>query len=170
MSTALSVIETFASIGTLGLAAWSLVILKEYAADTKKIAEASVRQLEHSQTPFVTPVLNVDEGWRLENHGVGPAINGKLGFVQNGPQSVSLPNLSAGAILNCHNVLAPLVGNQGGSEIQYESLSGQKYRTVVSWTARRSYAGPTREIRTLATCRDGREARWRRAEKQIGNW
>ena len=133
MSTALSVIETIASISTLGLAAWSLVILKEYAADTKKIADASVRQLESSQAPFVTPVLTVDEGWRLENQGVGPAINGTMSFVQNGQQSISLPNLSAGAILNLHNVLAPLVGNQGGIEIQYESLSGRKYRTLVTW-------------------------------------
>jgi hypothetical protein len=91
---ALAWIQTICSAGALFLAAWSIVILREYAADTRKIAEASVSQLENSQTPVVTPVMRPnppDEGWGLENQGVGPAINGQLSFVQHGQQVRPLP-------------------------------------------------------------------------------
>jgi hypothetical protein len=30
-------------------------------------------------------------------------------------------------------MFAPVVGNQGGIEIRYESLSGREYRTLVTW-------------------------------------
>jgi len=129
----LELIQAVCSLGALIIAAWTLAILRHYAADTKKIAGTSVQQLESSQTPFVTPVLNRDDGWRMENQGSGPALNGAMTFVQNGQQVFPLPNLSVGAIFNFHNVFAPLVGNQGGITIEYDSLSGRTYRTLVTW-------------------------------------
>ena len=92
------------SVGALFLAAWTLAILRGYAADTQKIADASITQLENSRTPFVTPVSQLDEGWGLENQGFGPAINGQLSFVQNGPHVFPLPCLTSGARLSVHNV------------------------------------------------------------------
>lgn len=110
---ALACIQAICSAGALILTGWSVLILREYAADTKKIAEASVSQLEHSQTPFV--VMQRNEGWLLENQGFGPAINGQLSFVQHGPQVHALPCLASGTrFRGVHNLLAPLVGNQGG--------------------------------------------------------
>lgn len=44
-----------------------------------------------------------------------------------------LTALAAGATYNIHDIFSPIVGNQGGIEIQYESLSGRKYRTIVTW-------------------------------------
>jgi hypothetical protein len=136
---ALACIQTICSAGALILAAWSVLILRKYAFDTTKIADASVSQLEQSQTPFVTPVMRLDppdDGWGLENQGFGPAINGQLSFVQHGPQIHPLPCLAPGArFTGIHSLFHTLVGNQGGVEIQYESLSGRKYRTFVTWGA-----------------------------------
>jgi hypothetical protein len=118
---ALESIQAVCTIGALFLAAWTLAILRHYAADTKKIAETGVSQLENSQTPFVTPVMRPnppDEGWGLENQGLGPAINGQMSFVQNGRQVRALPCLSAGTRYNMHNAFAP---------------PGRKYRTLVTW-------------------------------------
>jgi hypothetical protein len=49
-----AVVAASAAVGVMRLTYLSLVVLKAYAADTKKIAEASVSQREDSQMPFLT--------------------------------------------------------------------------------------------------------------------
>ncbi len=132
-------IQALAAICIVGLTLATLIVLKNYAADTKSIARASVSQLENSQMPFITVVLRPnppDEGWGLENQGFGPAINGSLSYVQNGRHTFAIPSLSSGSRYNIHNAFAGVVGNQAGVEIQYESLSGRKYRTLITWGER----------------------------------
>jgi hypothetical protein len=129
-------IQAIASVVTLLLAGWSLIILRKYAADTATIAKSSVSQLEASQTPFLAVVMVRDErgeGWEIENQGFGPALNGTMSWVQNGKQVLPLSCVGAGCRTNIHSVFAGLVGNQGGLEIHYESLSGRKYSTRLTW-------------------------------------
>jgi hypothetical protein len=50
-------------------------VLRRYAADTKKIAQASVAQTENNQMPFVALVEKYEAGWSVENRGFGCALN-----------------------------------------------------------------------------------------------
>jgi hypothetical protein len=56
------------------------MVLKDYAKDTKEIANASTEQVENAQRPFIVLLtkphqLNVyGRGWFLENQGFGPAL------------------------------------------------------------------------------------------------
>jgi len=118
---------------TIGVA---VLLIAQFLAYRNKPPDSTDVDSKLKQTPFVTPVMRPnppDEGWGLENQGQGPAINGQLSFVQQGRQVRPLPCLAPGARYNVHNMFAPVVGNQGGIEIQYESLSGSKYRTLVTW-------------------------------------
>jgi hypothetical protein len=117
---------------TIGVA---VLVGAQFLAYRNKPPENSMDP-DAEQKPFVTPVMRPnppDEGWGLENQGRGPAINGQLSFVQHGPQLRPFPCLAPGARYNVHNMFGAVVGNQGGIEIQYESLSGRKYRTLVTW-------------------------------------
>ena len=125
-------IQVIVSVLTLVLAAWTLAILRRYAADTKKIAEASVAQLEHSQTPFLD-VIMVDlpphSGWQIQNQGFGPALNVKCSFVQGRP----IPSLAQGATHMVNNEFPAVVAGRVEADIQYESLSCSEYRTFITW-------------------------------------
>jgi hypothetical protein len=44
-----------------------------------------------------------------------------------------IPPLATGDRYNVHNHYMQAVGGPGGFEIQYESLSGLKYRTLIAW-------------------------------------
>ena len=54
-------IQTVAEVVLAGVTTWTLVVLRRYARDTKKIAENSSEQLENSQTPFVALVIRTDQ-------------------------------------------------------------------------------------------------------------
>lgn len=128
----MNIIQPSLSIGAFIVAVWSFIILRRYAADTRTIAKSGIEQLENSQMPFLTPLFDNDR-WTLQNQGFGPAINATLNFVQQGEHNVRLPSLNASAKFSFHNVFAPLIGNQGGITFKYESLSGLKYGTVITW-------------------------------------
>jgi hypothetical protein len=68
-------IQAGAAIAIVILTAWTLKVLRDYAADTKKIASASVKQIENSQMPFLAAVQVLNVGWVIRNQGFGPAIN-----------------------------------------------------------------------------------------------
>jgi hypothetical protein len=72
-----AVVAASAAVGVTRLTYLTLVVLKEYAADTKKIAEASVSQREDSQMPFLVTAQNQIGAaeWGIFNQGFGPAIN-----------------------------------------------------------------------------------------------
>ena len=74
-------IQALAALSLVILTFLTLIVLRKYAADTKKIANISASQTESSQMPFLAVVMrpetyNSSGGWGIENQGFGPAING----------------------------------------------------------------------------------------------
>lgn len=126
-------IQALAAVCIVPLTLLTLIVLKRYAADTKKIARASASQLENSEMPFLAIVQHQLNGWIIENQGFGPAINGSWSYVQGGRHTHQIPSLAPKATHTIQNLFAPVVANQAGIEIAYESLSGLKYRTVMTW-------------------------------------
>jgi hypothetical protein len=122
-------IEAFAALGIVVLTYLTLVVLKDYAADTKMIARASGSQLEASQVPFLVVVPH--NGWVIENQGFGPAINATLAYTQTGRVIQPLPALAPGATHDVQNEFPQLHGKP--LSIDYESLSGLKYQTLITW-------------------------------------
>ena len=100
-------LQALAAVGIVILTLLTLHVLREYASDTKRIAQASVKQTENSQLPFLAvffqPNTAVDqEGWTVANQGSGPAINISWGTVQGGRLIYRIPSFAAGAKLNIH--------------------------------------------------------------------
>ena len=71
-------IEAVAALGMLVLTYLTLVVLKDYADDTKTIAKSSASQFENTQMPFLVVAPKPQNGWVIENQGFGPAINATL--------------------------------------------------------------------------------------------
>jgi hypothetical protein len=126
-------IEALAALGLLALTYLALVVLKDYAADTKLIARASGSQLEAAQMPFLVVVPKLQGGWHIENQGFGPAINATWTYTQAGKVIRPIPALAVGATHNVQNEFPQLIGNAAGVSIDYESLSGLKYQTLIKW-------------------------------------
>jgi hypothetical protein len=115
----------------------TLIVLKGYAEDTNKIANAGVLQLENSQMPFLAVAMREgtpaqEGGWEIENQGFGAAINISYSeYREDGKHMRSTPPLGRGAKRhNLHNVIVAALAQREGFEIEYESLSGLKYRTT----------------------------------------
>ncbi len=133
-------IEAFAALGIVVLTYLTLVVLKDYASDTKTIAKASASQLENAQMPFLAVVLKAEDvvrrfpgGWVIENQGFGPAINATWSYTQYGLVIRPLPALPPTAIYDVQNIFPQLIGNPPGVSIDYESLSGLRYQTLITW-------------------------------------
>jgi len=138
-------IQALVAVGILVFTGWTLSVLRGYAADTNRIAEASVTQtkmsasqLEHSQMPFLGFAISLDRfgqqaGWGIENQGSGPAINVKWVQIQSGKGVRSIPSLAVGATTGPDTEVGNTVMEHAGMQIDYESLSGLKYRTVITW-------------------------------------
>ena len=124
-------IEALAALGIVALTYLTLVVLKDYAADTKTIAKASASQLENAQMPFL--VVVPQSGWVIENQGFGPAINATWSYTQYGLVIRPLPALPPTAIYDVQNIFPQLIGNPPGVSIDYESLSGLRYQTLITW-------------------------------------
>lgn len=134
-----SAIQAVATVFIAGLTALTLIVLKQYADDTKTIASVSVSQFENSQLPFlaVRQEENVPHqvgGWVLENQGSGPAINISYRYHHNGQEIVrQLPSLGPRTPRSVQNDFANAVASQVGFNIRYESLSGSEYCTLIEW-------------------------------------
>lgn len=133
-------IEALAALGIVALTYLTLVVLKDYAADTKTIAKASSSQLENAQMPFLTVVFKPEDvlrrfpgGWVIENQGFGPAINATWAYTQAGRVIRQIPALAPKATHDVQNEYPQVVGNPLGVSIDYESLSGLKYQTLITW-------------------------------------
>jgi hypothetical protein len=131
-------IQAGATIVLTGITGWTLKVLRDYAADTKRMAQSGVDQSENSQMPFV--VLAEQTGpyrtcrWMIHNQGFGPAVN----IYHSRWRAPALPT-----IMTSTPPLAPtektmvddnsanIRTEKPGFIIEYESLSGKKYRTVV---------------------------------------
>lgn len=131
-------IEALAAVGIVTLTYLTLVVLRGHAADTKTIATASASQTENAQKPFLALVLkdaipaqHFVGGWAIENQGFGSALNirhsepqGNAGWVYTTPLAKD-----AFRILVTFNL--DVMRNHGFA-VEYESLSGRAYRTVVA--------------------------------------
>ncbi|PYX33187.1 MAG: hypothetical protein DMG77_00775 [Acidobacteria bacterium] len=142
-------IQALAAVCLVILTLLTLIVLKGYAADTNTIAQASVSQLENSQMPFLAVAFGDQEGggWGIYNQGFGPAINISYSrYDRERREMFPIPPIAPGRRQIVHNEYAHAVGNPAGFEIQYESLSGAKYRTLISWdeqgTARVQFQKP----------------------------
>jgi len=131
-------IQAAVAVGALTLAALSLIVLREYAADTKKIANASVSQTENSQMPFLAVIMRehlIDNpgGWGIQNQGFGPAINVHYsGYVRNNPAVTNaIEPIAQGAIVPLHADIAFAFQFNQAFVIDYESLSGVRYRSRI---------------------------------------
>jgi hypothetical protein len=130
-------IQAFAAVAIVILSGWTLIVLREYAADTRKIAQSSLKQTENSQLPFLAvffqPNTAVDqEGWVVQNKGSGTAINISLSAAV-ADKVEHIPSLAAGARYTIHRRFSPVEGNQEKIDVKYESLSGLEYRTLITW-------------------------------------
>jgi len=122
--------KPWAAVGIVFLTFRTLIVLQGYAANTKKIAEASVNQTENSQLPFLAVAMKpTDPGGRaIENQGFGPALN--ISFTVGKTTYFKAP-LAKGDKHHVHNQVNRAVGE--AFEIKYESLSGLKIPHSVTW-------------------------------------
>jgi hypothetical protein len=124
----------------IGLTFLTLVVLVKYAYDTNQIAKASVLQTENSQMPFLAvamreTVQDRQGGWAIGNQGFGPALNIRYScYDANGAKQMrSTAPLAVGAEYRAaHNDISEALRREREFEIEYESLSGRRYRTVTS--------------------------------------
>lgn len=75
-------IQSLAAVAIVILTGWTLKVLRDYAADTKRISKSSLQQLENSQMPFLAVVNRTGKAsyglyayWVIQNQGFGPALN-----------------------------------------------------------------------------------------------
>jgi hypothetical protein len=55
-------IQAIAAVGIVILTGATLLVLKDYAADTKTIAKVSAAQTENSQMPFLAVIMKENAG------------------------------------------------------------------------------------------------------------
>jgi len=118
----------------------TLVVLEDYARDTKRIADLTSKQLENSQAPFVVfsfemkgePGGIVRNIYYLENGGVGSAFNvyGWYRF-QGTDEQVPVSRL-ASIRLDQKVVLEESRSHLAAASLEYESINGQKYKTEIN--------------------------------------
>lgn len=117
----------------------TLLVLCIYAVDTRKIAKASLLQIENAQRPFLfllqkPPVFGQHGGgWALENQGSGPAINVRHSDIGGGGQfRENVRALAKSDFLIFEGFNIDVMRNHVFTA-EYESLGGRRYRTVVQW-------------------------------------
>lgn len=116
----------------------TLIVLIGYAKDTKKIAKNSFQQIESSLQPFVALVEREpghSSNWSIKNIGKGPALNIRYSRYQADDKPPQWCSPSPLAPLEFYNGVdnrdAEFAEKKDGFIVEYESLSGRKYRTTV---------------------------------------
>jgi hypothetical protein len=112
-----------------------------YVRATNQLVRSALNQTENTQRPFLALTLKEPEvgdhhlprGWGLENQGYGPAMNirhsepaGNDGWVEN------VNPIKGGDFALVRN-FDPGVMQHHAFTVEYESLSGTKYQTIVQW-------------------------------------
>jgi hypothetical protein len=130
-------IQAGAAVALTVVTTWTLIILRRYAADTKRLAWNSAEQIEISQMPFVTLVEHSEPhrfgNWALHNEGFGAAINiyhSRWLGPQRENARIAAPSLGPGDQYAVDNNSANIATSQTGFVIEYESLTGRKFRTT----------------------------------------
>lgn len=130
-------IQAAAAVALTIVTTWTLIILRKYAADTKRLAQNSADQIEISQMPFLTLVELTDPhrytNWAIYNQGVGAAINIRhshwLGPDRDNT-TIAAPSLGPKDHFAVDTNSANIATSQTGFVIEYESLTGRKFRTI----------------------------------------
>jgi hypothetical protein len=127
-------IQTLSAMCIVVLTGWTLKVLRGYAADTKRIADDSASQAERAQIPFVAVSFKEPGGYFMQNQGFGPALNIEWTFSGNGGRvHRNMPSLGVRSERFAHNdISTTLVQQHEPFAIDYQSLSLQRYRTVVT--------------------------------------
>jgi hypothetical protein len=135
-------LQAITSVLLVFLTGATLYVLWGYAKDTKRIAEDSAAQVERAQMPFLavvqrlTPAVSSHpDNWFIENQGFGTAINiTRSRHFNDGRDSeiMSIPSPLYPRGQD-HHLDGETAGSMGmkGFFINYESLSGRKYRTEI---------------------------------------
>jgi hypothetical protein len=117
----------------------TLYVLWGYAKDTKVIAKNSSEQIEYSQRPFLAVAMRQGTemgpgGWVIENQGFGPAVNIRCTDYAQGKGGMRwmAPLATKAEYKLPREVETASRGNVFC--IEYESLSGRRYRTNVEWS------------------------------------
>lgn len=144
-------IQAVAAVCLTFLTAWTLAVLRGYARDTRTLALSSVAQVENAQKPFVALVsrspLNQND-WALENLGLGPALNIRYSDPGGSEGMVAyLTTMAKGGEYAIPDFAIVIMRNRTFT-VEYESLSGTKYSTIVDW--------PDGAIRTRLVVRGSR--------------
>lgn len=148
-------VQALATVALVVLTGVTLFVLWGYAKETKRIANASVLQIENSQMPFlalvhqsvttaqvqemqktnIIPKAFIPPEWIVQNQGNGPAINVTTThcFDEGIAGRSSQKNAMAkGDWFEVGGINVDLKRQQRFT-IEYESLSRNKYRTEVTW-------------------------------------
>jgi len=169
-STAPSWMQGIAAVVLVLLTAATLLVLLRYADDTKRIAEASVSQIENSQMPCLV-VINLQggpnrtAGWAIQNQGGGPALNIRFTGYDGGnrPTMKTIPPLAAKEHYGVQNDIAEVFARWPQDfRMDYESLSGTRYYTTLDMRAemQTQFHRPP-EITSTTTMRDVFKRFWR---------
>ncbi|MGB8496076.1 MAG: hypothetical protein WCE53_16880 [Candidatus Acidiferrum sp.] len=114
----------------------ALIVLIGYARDTKTIAKNGSEQIESSLLPFIALVEREESGhssnWAIKNLGKGPALNiyYSRSLSNDKPKMQAITPLAPSAQYFVENADEDLT-TKGSFTVDYESLSGKKYRTTV---------------------------------------
>jgi hypothetical protein len=128
-------IQSVAALCIVVLTAWTLRVLREYALDTKRIANDGASQPERAQMPYIAVCFGEPEGYFMQNQGFGPALNIRWVFTADGSTRVhrDIPSLGVQMKRSAHNDISTcLVQQHQPFEISYQSLSGKSYETIVT--------------------------------------
>jgi len=122
------ILLTLATIGTL-------IVLIRYAKDTKTIAKNSSEQIEFSFIPFIDLVEREpghSSNWAIKNLGKGPALNVSYSRRASGSQPPQMHRISPLAPFEQYSVTNEdeALTSSDKFVVEYESLSGKKYRTT----------------------------------------
>ncbi len=134
-----AMVQSLAALGIVVLTIISLIVLRQYAADTRQIAEDSASQIERAQKPFLALTDKPKAGaaaydnWFLENQGFGPALNIRCSrHFRDGPsETLFMSPIAAGAERHIELETARQAQTLG-FRADYESLSGRKYATILT--------------------------------------
>jgi hypothetical protein len=120
------------AIATVG----TLVVLIKYAIDTNRIAKNSSEQIESSQKPIIA-LVEREPGHSsrraIKNLGKGPALNIRYSRHQADDKPAQLQSIAPLAPMEPYSVENADVdfAEKDGFIVEYESLSGRKYSTIV---------------------------------------
>ncbi len=126
-------IQATAEVVLAVVTTYTLIVLRRYAADTKKIAENSTKQIENAQMPFVALVMNTDPSrhgnWAIRNQGTGTAVNIYYTRYLSSEQAPIMQWMTPLAPAEAYTL--PRENEQlKDFTVEYESLDGIKYRTT----------------------------------------